>query len=331
MSFKVGWQAGDSGVLAWMDSVGAYFNNMPSVVDFGATGDGTTDDTQAFLDAIAASKTILVPYSAAPYLIASELTITDNHRVIGFGATLKAVATTDYLLGNVAAFDPTQFLQVEGLILDGNGLATNCLQLYGISNASSLIQRIWTKNAVQDGVALSRCQGGSWLALRGSGNGRNGFRFEGCNSAVFMSISAKDNDGDGVFVTSYQGGSPSGACEVVGIHSESNGGSGIVFDTVLARFLVRGGWVERNTKHGVHVKDCPQGGTIEGMRISGVGTSEPENHAIHLENSPKGCYAHGNFLAREGGVTSYGQVYQDTASASNVVSPNWDGIGSVLP
>lgn len=48
------------------------------VTAYGAVGDGVTDDTQAFKDAIAAAQHVFVPYSESDYLITDELTITDE-------------------------------------------------------------------------------------------------------------------------------------------------------------------------------------------------------------------------------------------------------------
>lgn len=326
--FREQWYEQQPGVLAWMGGVSQHLNSVPTVLDYGAVGDGVTDDTAAFVAAIASSKLVIVPY--ATYLIALELTISDQHQLVGYGATLKASAAMDYIIGNTVASDPAQMLRISGLVLDGNGLATNGLQLYGISNNSSSVEAVWCKGATQDGLFLSRCQGGSWRALRGSGNGRNGLRLEGCNAAVLQAVSARDNTSDGIYITAFNGSSPSGACSLFGVHSESNGGSGLVFDTVLSRWSVVGGWLEQNTLHGVHIKDCTHGGTMEDMRVSGVGTADPENHAVHIENSSKGCYVHGNFLARESGETTYGVVHQTIASVSNVVTPNWDGVGELL-
>lgn len=46
--------------------------------EYGAVGDGATDDTQAFKDAIDAAQHVFVPHSDDGYLITDELTITDE-------------------------------------------------------------------------------------------------------------------------------------------------------------------------------------------------------------------------------------------------------------
>jgi hypothetical protein len=55
-----------------------------NVKDYGATGDGITDDTAAFVAAIAAGNYIYVPYSADGYSLTS-LNITDGKTIVGNG------------------------------------------------------------------------------------------------------------------------------------------------------------------------------------------------------------------------------------------------------
>jgi polygalacturonase len=52
-----------------------------SVKDFGAVGDGTTDDTTAFVNALAASTSIYVPVGT--YKLTSNITIPANTKLYG--------------------------------------------------------------------------------------------------------------------------------------------------------------------------------------------------------------------------------------------------------
>jgi hypothetical protein len=57
-----------------------------NVKDFGAVGDGITDDTQAFLQAIATGKNLYIPYGE--YKINQQLVLQDNTSLIGNNAIL---------------------------------------------------------------------------------------------------------------------------------------------------------------------------------------------------------------------------------------------------
>lgn len=110
----------------------------PTVFDFGAVGDGRTDDSGAFAKAIAASYTgigpILVP--TATYLIGRTVSFTTNAHcstpwgLVGQGATLKSAITNggDVIqlnagLGTDRGGTPWQarYLWLTGLNIDGTG------------------------------------------------------------------------------------------------------------------------------------------------------------------------------------------------------------------
>ncbi|MCK8784432.1 hypothetical protein M0638_08575 [Roseomonas sp. NAR14] len=66
------------------------------VRDFGATGDGVTDDTAAFVAALAAGSR--VELTRGRTYVVGELTITGGHTLEGNGATLRARAGAAYIL-----------------------------------------------------------------------------------------------------------------------------------------------------------------------------------------------------------------------------------------
>ncbi len=61
-------------------SVANKLQDFVSVKDFGAKGDGSTDDTNAFKDAIATGKTVLVPKGNPYYKITDTLTMSNSHQ-----------------------------------------------------------------------------------------------------------------------------------------------------------------------------------------------------------------------------------------------------------
>lgn len=328
--FKDDWIIGNLGHTNIHNLIGKKLNRVLDVLDYGAKGDGITDDTAAFQTAIA-SGLLIIPRKSTPYLISQALTHSLNCRIISDGATLKATAPMNYMLGNTQA-NANVLFRCNGLILDANGQSTNGASWYQVNNHASGANDIWVKNAVAEGIKLTLCQGGRWSGLRASSCGRDGLLFQGCNSALFEACSAMSNLGNGIVLTSYNTGQAmvSGGCSAIGLHSEGNGINGIYIKDILARTLLSGGWIEHNTLHGILIENAVFGATITGLRISGDGTDTPENHAVHLINSTRAVYVHGNFLARSTGATSYARIYQDTTSVNNVVTPNWDGGGNLL-
>ncbi|WP_286946597.1 glycosyl hydrolase family 28-related protein, partial [Acetobacterium sp. UBA5834] len=61
-----------------------------SVKDFGAKGDGITNDTAAIQNAIndASSKNVTLTVPAGTYVVTSQLEVKNNTRISGYGATL---------------------------------------------------------------------------------------------------------------------------------------------------------------------------------------------------------------------------------------------------
>lgn len=139
-----------------------YYDNKPpirpevvSVRDFGAVGDGTTDDTAAFQAAEAAAPTggtIFVPagtYRVGDWAPTKQLTL----RGAGQGATiLKAKTSATYVLSLVGLLR----FRVEDLTFDGNAEASSGLEMKGSATAGSQSNRF-------DSVTFQNCITGTAL------------------------------------------------------------------------------------------------------------------------------------------------------------------------
>jgi parallel beta-helix repeat protein len=117
--------------------------DVVNVKDFGAVGDGITDDTaafQSFLNAGGGS----IP--AGIYSV-SDLTIPSNTKIWSFkNATIRArVGTTRIFSGNNASD-----VSIEGLTIDGNAIAQDGIYFQGASSNRILI----TNNVIQ-GVTIN--------------------------------------------------------------------------------------------------------------------------------------------------------------------------------
>lgn len=107
-----------SGTGAVTRTAQAKMRDVICVLDFGATGDGSTDDTTAFSNALTAAsgKALYVPDPSTGYRITSTLTVPDNTTIYGDGKSSTRIfldaATTLMTLGAGATLDR--------LYLDGN-------------------------------------------------------------------------------------------------------------------------------------------------------------------------------------------------------------------
>jgi hypothetical protein len=111
-------QAGSGAVQRAVDSK---LKDVVSVKDFGAVGDGVTNDTAAFQAALDTGFQAYVPYSSAGYLINSTLILTSGESLVGAGATTRLIAGS--------GIDNGWFIEVRGsnttidsLLLDASGL-----------------------------------------------------------------------------------------------------------------------------------------------------------------------------------------------------------------
>lgn len=81
---------------------------------FGATGNGTTDDTAAIASALTASSGGTLIFAQGTYKVTSQLTVPAATRILGYGATISKGANIDLINLGAAA-------QLVGITLAGNG------------------------------------------------------------------------------------------------------------------------------------------------------------------------------------------------------------------
>ena len=92
----------------------AYLN----IVDFGAIGDGTTDDTAAFIAALSAAavsdSTTTIFFPKGQYKLTGPISIGANITLTGSDATLRSSAPTTTLLSVVGSNVTIQNLNFDG-------------------------------------------------------------------------------------------------------------------------------------------------------------------------------------------------------------------------
>ena len=127
--------------------------DVVNVLDFGAVGDGTTDDAaaiQAAMDSVSADDeplTVVFPATADSYAISTTLIIKNsNLHLVGYGgrAVIKYIGTGAAALPMIRAYKDVdhirngspenyQNVRLKNLKLDGNNLALRGLDVYGFT------------------------------------------------------------------------------------------------------------------------------------------------------------------------------------------------------
>lgn len=110
-------------------------NDVLNVKNFGAIGDGVTDDTTAITAAINAAmgKTLFFP--SGTYVLASntfrqiQITLADNVELVGDKATIRCIPTSAHVAQMLFVNPNGYTVQVSGLDFDANNSALTCLQI----------------------------------------------------------------------------------------------------------------------------------------------------------------------------------------------------------
>jgi len=117
-----------------------------SVKDFGAVGDGSTDDTTAFTNALASGQSVFIPEGT--YLITSSLTVSTNAQMIygvGYGKSIVQRGNdTSFIIFNVTAAYGVEFhnfkIQEQNVSSTNTGSFITCAVGGG---TDVLIQGMW--------------------------------------------------------------------------------------------------------------------------------------------------------------------------------------------
>ena len=138
-----------SGTGAVATTVQARLRQSLSVKDFGATGDGTTDDTTAIQNALNAGTGRSVYFPAGTYRISTTLLVKTKTTLIGegmnksiikltagFGASVTAIRN-DIITGTVDVYYDTD-LEFYGLTFDGNNNASRTAELFAVAKVSNV-------------------------------------------------------------------------------------------------------------------------------------------------------------------------------------------------
>lgn len=138
------------------------FGEVFNVKDYGATGDGVTDDRAAFAAALtaaaAASGVVVIP--SGTYAIGDRLTIPSNVRIVGAGIDKTVLLLTNNLSGGSwINGDGVSNVEIEGMTLNSDRATnTNTLTVLYINNTTSgsdvTIRSVRVLGSTSGGIAV---------------------------------------------------------------------------------------------------------------------------------------------------------------------------------
>ncbi len=222
-----------------------------NVRDFGATGNGKSDDTDAINAGIAAAyksgKTLYLP--AGTYMITKPIRFTGHGlRIIGDGhlddrgTTIKAAAKMPsmlYLRGSS--------VEVSRLLFDGNKKAAFGIHAFHLNEVDSRLDSIMVRNATSHGFFLDHSQIFEVVNCISQGNGGDGFYITDCNGARISQCRAQSNKGRGFTITRTE---LSGGCWLLELNAESNGMEAVLIARPQGTPIVlQRAWIEGNNPH----------------------------------------------------------------------------------
>lgn len=270
-------QAGTGAVTR---TVQAKLRDVVSVKDFGAVGDGVTDDRTAFQNAInSGAQTVYVPLGT--YKIASTLNITQEVMIIGsatMGCILNFTGTGRgfYVRGPVGS-EYIENAVFQNLTINGTASATDAFYCDPILYCT--FGNLYIKNFGGNGIVL---------------NGSYFNKISGCNirsnsgAGIVVQNSSNANSIDST-TTSYNGTSglrflDSAGLSLVSFDSEANTGYGILIEG-SSELYMHGGWIEGNTVGGIRAFTSATSNISKECYLSGSYRVVGSTPAIKLENT----------------------------------------------
>jgi len=302
-----------------------------NVKDYGAKGNGITDDTIAIQNAInaAASSTTAVYFPRGTYLVSSTLQADLNSfshvkalRISGDNAILKAVNNMEAVM----SINRVAHFTMEGLTFDGNNLALYGLKLWRIVLPSSIIRDITVKNAISHGLYLNETQLATFDNAASSNNGGAGFYCVDCNGAWFEETTAFNN-GDSGYI--FESDCCSGFVYMDSPISKGNQKHGIFFTSHgQGGGIINHAWVEGNYKDGIRIDTF--NAVVTDSIIKGTGTGD--NKAIRITKAYPfygGSRIFNNHISGNGDL-SFQEIQDESPSpspqdANNIVQNNFFG------
>lgn len=310
-----------------------------NVKDFGAVGDGNTDDTEAIQSAIDAAETdggiVFVPQGVYLVTPSTGLSMKSNIHLSGAGhGSILKIPNRANVTGNLLKVESRTDVVISNLMLDGNRDEQSGSTNYGLYVAASQnckINSVWTRsfsgvgNQVydSDGVVVTDCTS--------TGNLFHGFEGEQVRGCVWKGNRGYGNDRHGIFISPGEvGGTGAQGNIIIGNSFDNNGQYGIAIGIAAApgsELLSNGNMISNNSvrnngHYGISLY-YQDGSIITGNLIESNGYIGIYGYKSRY-NQIIGNRLHNNSQAVDGG---YDEILLEggadgRASRNNIVSDN---------
>lgn len=268
-----------------------------TVFDFGAVGDGSTDDSGAFAQALkyAASQGQMVIVPGFTYAVKETIAFTSGGNVgqpwglLCQGATIKSEVGGGADVMSLVSNNTVRYFQLAGgLKISGSGGDGNGLHIFAPGGS------VWFYNALIDGLSVE-------------GVGGHGLLFEGnVFESTVMNSYFQDCGKNGATFAQSKGGIVS-AINLIGCFFNQNAGCGMQatnFDGTYGGTTdvrVYGGYCRDNRSYGFYYNN----GTAGGTTIEQVGF---ENNCLSMSpGSPNGAHVYGLVGVQMRSCTGYNE------------------------
>jgi parallel beta-helix repeat protein len=296
------------------------FSDTVSVLDFGAVGDGTTDDADAFAGALATGRPVLVPPPSVAYLTRSAISVPAGGVLKGIGSPLITYAGTVSDIGIVQSAGAG--CTIEGLVIDGGNQRSPMTpwQTYGvkITHDDCSVIDVEVQNARIGGMGFFSVRNVKVWGGRANGGNGPGLRVVNVSYSSFEGVDVSLNLSNfGIYVdegTSY--------CTFENCRALNDG-----TDNVSLEML--------GMTYGCHdnkVIGCRAEGTGDnGISITGYNNTVIGNHCRKCRHSGIFVYGRRNTVVGNHCEDNNQRYTTDQGSGSVfcgiTVQPSWGGLG----
>lgn len=252
---------------SWNPSDNLLFEN---IVNHGAVGDGTTDDTAALVAALFTGLPVFIPTGT---FVINGIQPATTATIFGSGP-LSILKVKDASNAAGLYMNNSAGVTLQNLSIDGNKANQTGTSAHGVfvSNSSVLLQNVYIYNTLGDGVHVEGAAASCLLDnVQVNGFVRNGFCVESGTRISLSNCQAYSSDaaafpGDGFALSPVNGGTSVTSITITNCRSSQNVGRGFAFigygSKNVYNVLARGCVATSNTVHGFHTT------TVQRVRIT---------------------------------------------------------------